>query len=150
VTVTREKLLGVWKLVSYEFRLADGIMIRPMGQGVQGMLIYDANGFMSLHVIDPERPKFTTEDWMSGTAEEAKSALDGCMAYYGTFEVNERKRSVVHHIEGSSFPNWSGIDREQFVEFKDDRLILLTLPMTMSGEQLVGQLIWKRASRVAA
>lgn len=146
--MTRENLLGVWKLVSYEFRLADGILLRPFGQGVQGMLIYDANGYMSLHVIDPERPRFTTEDWMSGTADEAKSALDGCMAYYGTFDVNERKGTIIHHVEGSSFPNWSGIDREQFYEFKDNHLILLTLPMTMSGEQLVGQLVWKRAGKV--
>lgn len=144
----RDNLLGVWKLVSYEFRLADGILLRPMGQGVQGLLLYDAGGYVSLHVIDPERPKFATDDWMSGTAEEAKSALDGCMTYYGTFEVNERKGTVIHHIAGSSFPNWSGSDREQFFEFKDKRLILLTLPMTMSGEHLVGQLIWERAEQV--
>ena len=140
----RDQILGVWKLLSYEFRLSDGIVIRPMGQGVQGILIYDRTGWMSLQVIDPERPKFTTEDWMSGTPDEAKAALDGCMAYYGTFEVNERKGTIIHHIEGNSFPNWSGIDREQIFELKDNRLILLTLPMTLSNEQVVGQLTWER------
>jgi len=140
----RDQLIGIWKLVSYEFRLADGIVLRPMGQGVQGILIYDASGTMALQVVDPERPRFTTEDWMSGTAEEAKAALDGFMAYYGTFEVLEFKTSIVHHIAHSSFPNWSGIDREQFFELKGDRLTLMTLPMTMSKEQLVGQLVWQK------
>jgi hypothetical protein len=140
----RDQLIGVWKLVSYEFRLADGIVIRPMGQGVQGILIYHASGYMALQIVDPERPKFTTEDWMSGTADEAKSALDGFMAYYGTFEVNEQKTTIVHHIKHSSFPNWSGIDREQFYELHRDHLVLMTLPMTMSKEQLVGQLAWQK------
>jgi len=140
----RDQLLGVWRLVSYEFRLADGILIRPMGQGVQGILMYHESGYMALQVVDPERPRFATEDWMSGTADEAKSALDGFMAYYGTFEVNEQKTTIVHHVAQSSFPNWSGIDREQFYQLEEDRLTLLTRPMTMSNEDLVGQLIWKK------
>jgi hypothetical protein len=142
--MAHEQLLGVWKLLSYEFRLADGIIIRPMGQGVQGVLIYDSSGWMSLQVVDPERPKFATNDWMSGTAEEAKAALDGCMAYYGTFELNEPKGTIIHHVKGSSFPNWSGIDREQFFELVGNHLTLLTLPMPLSGEQVVGQLSWER------
>jgi len=142
--MAREDLLGVWKLLSYEFRFSDGIVIRPMGQGVRGILMYDASGWMSLQVVDPERPKFSTNDWMAGTAEEAKSALDGLMSYYGTFELNERKNTIVHHIEGSSFPNWSGIDREQFYDLKGNHLTLMTLPTMLSGEQVVGQLSWER------
>jgi hypothetical protein len=140
----RDQLIGVWKLVSYEFRLADGILIRPMGQGVQGILIYDATGYMALQVIDPERPRFASEDWMSGTDAEIKSAWEGVMAYYGTFEVLEERGMIVHHVQGSSFPNWNGIDREQLFEFADERLKLLTLPMKMGGEQLVGQLVWQK------
>jgi hypothetical protein len=140
----RDQFIGVWKLVSYEFRLADGILIRPMGQGVQGILIYDATGYMALQVIDPERPRFASEDWMSGTDAEIKSAWEGVMAYYGTFEVLEERGMIVHHVQGSSFPNWNGIDREQLFEFADERLKLLTLPMKMGGEQLVGQLVWQK------
>ena len=144
--MSRDLLLGIWKLLSYEFRLSDGIVIRPMGQGVKGILMYDASGWMSLQIFDPERPKFTTNDWMSGTPEEAKAALDGLMAYYGTWEVNEQKGTVIHHVEGSSFPNWCGIDREQFFELKKNHLTLMTLPTMLSGEQVVGQLSWERIS----
>jgi len=142
--MSRDQLLGIWKLLSYEFRLSDGIVIRPMGQGVQGILMYDASGWMSLQIFDPERPQFATNDWMSGTPEEAKAALDGLMAYYGTWELNDKKGTVVHHIVGSSFPNWCGIDREQFFELKANRLTLMTLPTMLSGEQVVGQLSWER------
>jgi hypothetical protein len=51
----------------------------------------------------------------------------------------------VHHVEGSSFPNWCGTDREQFFELSGDRLTLMTPPMTLSGEQAVGYLTWERA-----
>jgi hypothetical protein len=140
----RDQLIGVWKLVSYEFRLADGILIRPMGQGVQGLLIYDASGYMSLQIVDPDRPKFSTEDWMSGSDAEIRSAWEGIVAYYGTFDIDEQRAMIVHHVHGSAFPNWTGTDRPQFFEFKDERLTLLTFPLTMSKEQLVGQLVWER------
>ncbi len=142
--MSREKLIGIWNLVSYEFRLADGIVIRPMGQGVKGILIYDASGYMSLHVMDPERPRFVSGDWLRGTPEEIQSAFEGSMAYYGTFDFDQNKGMAIHHIEGSPYPNWVGIDRELFAEFSGDRLTLITSPMPMAGEQAVGYLIWKR------
>ena len=142
--MTREQFIGIWKLVSYEFRLADGIMVRPMGQGVKGMLFYDASGYVSLHVMDPERPKFASGDWLKGTPEEIQAAFEGSMAYYGTFEFDASKGMMIHHIEGATYPNWIGVDRELFVELSGDRLTLTTLPMPLSGEQAVGYLIWKR------
>jgi len=81
---------------------------------------------------------------MAGTPAEIQSAWEGLMAYYGTFEIDEQRRMIVHHVQGSSFPNWTGIAREQFYELTGDRLTLLTLPLTLSREQLVGQLLWQR------
>ncbi len=143
--MSRQQLVGIWKLVSYEFRLADGIVVRPMGRGVQGILIYDASGVMALHIMDPERQKFASGDWLRGTPAEIQSAFEGTMAYYGTFEVNATTGTVVHHIEGSSFPNWVGVDREQSFELAAERLTLMTLPMALAGEQAVGYLTWQRA-----
>jgi hypothetical protein len=140
----RDQLIGVWRLMSYEFRLADGILIRPMGEGVQGILIYTANGYVSLHIFDPERPKFAADDFMKGAPEEVQQAFEGSMAYYGTFEVDEQKAMVIHHVQGCTFPNWVGVDRVQFYEFVRDQLLLTTLPMSLSGEQVVGQLTFKR------
>ncbi len=139
-----EKFIGVWKLVSFEFRLADGIVVHPMGEGVAGVLMYDASGYMALQLMEPDRPKFESGDWLRGTPDEVKSAFEGCMAYYGTYEVVEPKGTVVHHVQGSSFPNWAGVDREQFFEFTRDRLTLTTLPTTLASEQAVGVLTFKR------
>lgn len=139
-----EKFWGVWRLVAYEFRLADGILLRPMGQGVRGLLMYDRSGYMMLQVIDPERPLFQSGDWLKGTAEEIQSAWEGAFAYYGTFELDAHRPMIIHRIEGATFPNWMGTARELFYEFADDRLTLMTLPMSLAGEQAVGYLTWER------
>ncbi len=140
----REEFLGVWKIVSYEFRLRDGILIRPMGQGVRGLLIYDPSGWMMLQIMDPERPCFESGDWLQGTPGEIQSAWEGAFAYYGTFEVDNRRGMVIHHIQGAAFPNWIGTERELFAELADDTLTLMTLPMPLAGEQAVGYLKWER------
>ncbi len=142
--MNRDQFLGVWTLVSYEFRLSDGILIRPMGQRVKGLLIYDPHGWMMLQVMDPERPLFASGDWLRGTAEEIQAAWEGAFAYYGTFELDERRGMIIHHIHGAGFPNWIGNARELFAEFVDERLTLMTLPMPLSGETAVGYLTWTR------
>jgi len=142
--IDTEKFIGIWKLVSYEFRLADGITLRPFGEGVRGILIYDARGAMALQIMEADRPRFAADDWHRGTADEIKSAFEGSMAYWGTFEVNATKTTITHHIEGCSYPNWVGAAREQFYEFDGDRLTLMTTPMTLAEETIVGYLIWRR------
>lgn len=143
-----ESFWGVWQLVSYEFRLADGIVLRPMGQGVRGLLMYDRSGYVMLHVMDPDRPRFQSGDWLRGEPNEIQSAWEGTFSYYGTFELDTRRRMMIHHIQGASFPNWIGTDRELFFEFKDNRLTLMTLPMALAGEQAVGYLTWERAAPI--
>ncbi len=140
-----EKFIGVWNLLSYEFRLADGISLRPFGEGVRGILIYDARGAMALQIMEADRPRFAAEDWLRGAPEEIQAAFQGSMAYWGTFEVNEFKHTVIHHIEGCTYPNWVGVTREQFFEFDRDRLTLMTPPTALAQEQAVGYLIWRRA-----
>jgi hypothetical protein len=142
----RDRLIGVWKIIKYEFRLSDGISLRPFGEGVRGILMYHQNGQMALQIMEADRPRFAADDWLRGTDEEIKTAFEGGMAYWGTFEVDEIKHTVIHHIEGCSYPNWVGIDREQFFEIERDRLTLMTKPTTLAQEQTVGYLEWRKAS----
>lgn len=58
-----------------------------------------------------------------------------------------KKGIVTHHIEGCSFPNWTGTDRPRFFEFRDGRLVLATHPQVTGGEELKHVLIWKKESR---
>ena len=57
------------------------------------------------------------------TGEEAKAALDGHIAYFGTYSVDEQARTVTHHRQGSVQPGDKG-DLVRGYEFVGDRLIL--------------------------
>ena len=137
--------IGVWKLIKYEMRLADGISIHPFGEGVRGILIYEPDGHMALQIMEADRPRFTSNDWHRGTPDEVQTAFQGSMAYWGTFEVDTMRPLVIHHVEGCTYPNWVGVDREHFYEFASDRLSFMSPPMTLADEQVVSYLEWRRA-----
>jgi len=141
----KEQFVGAWKLVSSEFRRSDGEVTYPMGRDTAGMLMYDANGHMSAQVMRSNRPAFASGDQLKGTPEEIKAAFEGCVAYYGTYEINEEEGTVTHHVEGCSFPNWVGTAQRRFFEFSGNRLMLSSAPIPMGGEQVTATLTWERA-----
>ena len=142
--MAKAQFIGTWKLVSSEFRLSDGRVIYPLGSSAVGMLMYDASGHMSAQLMRPDRPAFASGDQAGGTPTEIRSAFEGFTAYFGTYEVNEGKASVIHHVEGSLFPNWVGGDQVRFYEFSPNRLTLSTPPIPMGSQHVTGLLIWER------
>ena len=141
----KEQFAGTWKLVSSEFRTSDGDVSYPLGKDAVGLIMYDTKGHVSAQIMSPSRPKCASSDHLKSTPSEAKAASDGYVAYFGKYEVNEEKRTITHHAEGSLFPNWEGAPLERFFEFSGNRLTLSTPPMPMGGKGVVGLLIWERA-----
>jgi hypothetical protein len=142
----KEKFTGAWKLISTEYRDEEGKATYPFGQEVIGQLMYDGKRSMAAQVIKANRPLFASGDWLKGTPEEIKAAFEGFRCYFGTYDVDEEKKIVTHHVEGSSFPNWmtGGVDNVRYYEFSGNRLILRTAPLLMRGKQVIGRLIWER------
>ena len=71
----KHRFVGVWRLVTSEFKLSDGSTAYPYGKEAIGMLIYDTHGYMSVQVMNPNRPIFASGDIRNGTAEEIKAAF---------------------------------------------------------------------------
>lgn len=117
-----KRLVGTWRLVS---DVSTGIMI------------YDNLGNMAVQVMPlRERPKFAGAQ---PTPEEAKNAITGYLAYFGTYTVDVTAHTVTHHRKGSLTPGQVGEDAERKYEFAaGDRLIL-----TAAGSG--NQIIWERA-----
>ena len=82
---------------------------------------------------------------LGGTPEEIKAALEGYATYFGKYTVDEKNKTVTHHIEGCTFPNWVGVGQTRFFEFKGNQLILRTPPLLIRGGQALVEIIWKRA-----
>lgn len=118
----QERLVGTWELVSYQVGVT-----HPMGRDAVGLLMYDADGRMSLQIMRPDRPRFQSAGskeggYEVGNDQETTSAFRGYIAYFGTYDVEEHKHIITHHIEGSLFPNWVGRHQIEFLELSDDRL----------------------------
>ena len=60
----------------------------------------------------PDLPKIASRDPMRATPEENKAVMEGLIAYYGTFAVNEADKIVTFRIEASSFPNQVEADQK--------------------------------------
>jgi len=142
----KEKFTGAWKLISTYYRSEDGEVIYPFGREVIGLLMYDGKRHMAVQIIKANRPNFASNDWLQGTPEEIKAAFEGYRCYFGTYDVDEEKKIVTHHVEGSSYPNWmtGEVEHVRYYEFSGNRLTLRTVPLLMGGKKVVGRLVWER------
>ncbi|MCP4108951.1 MAG: lipocalin-like domain-containing protein [Desulfobacteraceae bacterium] len=141
--MTQNPFVGVWKLISCEFRNSDGHVSYPYGKGATGYIMYNEGGYMSVAIMNADRPGFDAGDLFRGTDEEKVAAASTYLSYCGRYDILENK--VIHHIEVSLFPNWVGTDQVRNFEFDGDRLTLSTDPFLAHGLQQSGHLIWKRA-----
>lgn len=112
-TLIREYFLGAWKLVSTEYKYADGHMTPypELGPDAAGFLMYAPSGHMCAQLMKPGRPHWSERDMP--TAAEAVSALDGFISYCGSFEIREKERLMIHRPETALSPNYLGIALER-------------------------------------
>ena len=85
----REKLIGAWHLVHIDAPGPDG---KPMEfpQPI-GMLIYTRDGHMSVQLMYPK----------SANAQSNEYVLHGYEASFGSYDLDEAKHTVTHHVQGS-------------------------------------------------
>ncbi len=135
-------LIGTWRLISWENRSVDGQVSYPLGKDAVGYIMYNADGYMFVAIMRPDRAKFAAADLFGGSTQEKAQAADTYVSYCGRYEF--RGDTVVHHVDLSLFPNWVGVDQERLVEFTGDQLILSTRPILLGGLQQTARLTWER------
>ena len=111
----KEQLTGSWTSVSADNVAPDGTKRQLMGVNPKGLMILDASGRFALVQVDPARPKFASNNRLQGTAEENKAVVQGTVAQFGTWSVNEADKTVVLHIEGGMYPNQAGTDGKRSI-----------------------------------
>jgi hypothetical protein len=94
-------IVGVWTLTSAE----------AFGPAARGSLIFEANGRFSAILMRAELPKYASNNRTQGTAAEYKTTVEGSLAYFGTYSVSGTDLNF--HIEGSTYPNWTGTDQKR-------------------------------------
>jgi len=142
----RERLVGAWKLVSYEARYDDGQrVIYPLGKDAKGYILYTPDGYMSVQIMQLDRPRYEAADAGGGTDEESARAARGYLAYSGHYHVEDGS-VVVHGSEVSLFPNWVDGTQARKATLSGRRLELsATAPLPLGDAQLTPVLVWERA-----
>jgi hypothetical protein len=143
--VASDRFVGTWRLLECYGKWSDGRISYPYGDKPEGQLIYDGHGNFSGQIAGSGRPAFETGNLLKGTPEEIKTAFEGYIAYYGTYEVDESKGQVTHHVQSALFPNWIGDIQTRNFEFEGKKLRLNTQPIKGSRADLTNTLLWERA-----
>jgi Lipocalin-like domain len=138
----KEQIVGTWMLVSSDTVQPNGTRSPTFGPTPKGIAIFDSSGHYALEFTSSSLPKFAANNRTVGTAEENKAVVQGSLAHFGTYTVNEADRSFTLRIESSSFPNWTGTEQKRpFTVLGDD--LKYTTPAASGGGS--AELVWKRA-----
>ena len=135
----RDRLIGSWRLVSYETRDSTGRQGAPYADAV-GRLTYDDRGNMTGQIMRPDRARVEVG---IGNAQSVRAAYIGYIAYFGSYEVAPDGASVVHHVEGALNPDWVGGTQVRRVQFDGDRLVL-SADVRKHAEIVTHVLTWVR------
>lgn len=151
--LTREDLIGVWRLVRIDYSGPHGSTVDPFYQADStGLLIYDRSGWMSVDIVAPHRPRFEVPSQriaMQDGAEIAAlkvSAFDSYYAYDGTWEFNAASSEIAHHVVSSLLAAESGVTYTQKVSLEGGHLIF-TNRSGAQGRETVRLKIWERVGR---
>ncbi len=140
----KNPFVGTWKLISFETRRSDGTVMYPFGKDLEGLIMYDAKGYWSCQIMGKNRSAFASGQMAKGTPEEIKSAFEGALCYWGTYDIDEKEKILKLHIIDSLFPNWRGADQKRFYEFSANRYSIKTPPMRTGEVEIVSVLVWER------
>lgn len=151
--LTRDGLLGVWRLVRIEYSGPHGSTVDPFYQaGSSGLLIYDVSGWMSVDIAAPGRRAFEvpgqrlSPDADGNLAAMKAAAFDGYYAYDGTWEFDAATSELIYHVVRSLLPAENGVTYTQKVSLEGGRLIFSNRSGA-NGEETLRRKIWERVER---
>jgi len=111
----KDRLVGAWDTPSTVITRADGTKFEPFGAHPVGMIIFAADGHFAMVVTKSDLPKLASNNRMIRTADESNALAEGVRALYGTYSVDEAKKTLNYHVVGSSFPNENGKDETRTI-----------------------------------
>jgi hypothetical protein len=136
---TAKDLAGTWTNVANVNIRQDGSRVDVFGPKGTGLAIFDSNGRFAIVNINPETPKFASNNRAQGTPEENKAAVLGGIALYGTYSVADKV--INFKVEGSTYPNWTGTEQKRNVSAYTADQFTWSLPASIGG---TAEVTWKR------
>lgn len=128
----KEQIVGTWSAVS-QYVEQYGNKLEPFGSDPKGMVVYDSGGRFILVLQRGSLPKFASNNRMTGTAEENRAIVQGSIAYFGRYSVNESEHKLNLHYDGSTYLNWDGEDQVRLIDISGDELKMVSPVSAVGG-----------------
>ena len=129
----KERLTGTWHFVVAEITAPDGTKSFPFGPTPRGMVMFAPDGnFMQIHIAS-EVPKIANGNRLAATPEEYAGIMRGTIAQFGTYTVDEEKKTFTMKFTASTFPNWDGISQTRTIDKLTDDEMINTNPQVGAG-----------------
>lgn len=112
-------LVGTWRVVRYCDQDSAGVTSEPLGPRPTGFFIYTATGQVSIHAMrtPPAGPVAGDSVRLSNLAELRSFYF----SYFGTYTITSDS-TVIHHVQGGTFPLYVGTDQRRSYRVRGDTL----------------------------
>ena len=112
----RDQIVGTWNFVVAEVTAPDDKKSFPFGETPKGILIFTPDGDFSQNHVASDVPKIASGNRLTGTPEEYSAIMRRSLSVFGTYTVDEAKKTVTFKIVSSTFPNWEGEAQERKID----------------------------------
>ena len=112
----REQIVGTWDFIIAEIVTQDGKKSFPFGERPKGMLVFTADGHFSQVHVSGDLPRIASNNRLAGTPEQNTAIVHGSLALFGTYTVDEGKKTLTFNIAGSTFPNQQGTAQTRTID----------------------------------
>jgi lipocalin-like protein len=141
---TAKSVAGTYAGTSFVITDAAGKTSPTFGENARAMMVLTPEGRYSIVVMRSSLPKFASNSRLNGTPDEYKAVVQGTIAHFGRYTIDEKDQTITFHVEASTFPNWDGQpQRRPFTVSGDEFRYKVPAPSTGSGSS---ETIWKRTS----
>ena len=79
------------------------------------------------------------------TDAENKAIVEGSIAHYGKYSVDDGGKALTFHVEVSTFPNWDGKPQKRMLTVKGDTLTYVVATPSTGGAP--SEVTWKRVKK---
>ncbi len=120
-----DEFIGTWLLVHFQVTNESGDWVVPTNAvGRVGYINYSPEGYMSFQTMQTNRPNFSTNRVPDVPPAEIVEAFRSYVAYFGTYEIDEQAKTVIHHRIGFLNPNASNTSAVRSYTFYGKQLTL--------------------------
>src|SRR5262245_8648022 len=114
-----ERLVRSWTLVSLTAG-EEANQTFPYGATPNGSMMVDANGRFMITVVRCDLSQFASNNRMTATPAEATAVVQGSIAYYGSYSIDEATRVITVHVDGSTCPKFTVGTQTRILSFNGD------------------------------